>query len=818
MSMQDAPVPTGGLPPQRPASTKPAGQSPPRSPDDGPLELDDALRSALTDLRSGHAPTNPHVPPPQRGRDAGAGDNEQWVERAVAAATSLLAARLDPAAAPAAREGWEVFQRGLLEGPGRTTALGRAVARAGLDRLEIQALTLALAHDIEPAVARLVTELAPDPLSQGVTVGLILEVLCTTATERYRTRQRFAAEGRLLASGLVSLSGDAGLGPDGDERSLLRSRVVVPPPAARALLDEAGLPPGLGRFARLETPTVELFHVIGDPSGMDRARRLVAHHDDFRRVFERWGFERVVPYGRALTLLFSGPSGTGKTLLAQALARHAQRPLLSVSAADLPERDGVERVLRDLFAEAALRGAVVLIDECQALFGKGDPRRATAFQAIESFEGILLLTTSAPDSLDEALERRIVFHLPMEAPGPEARRQIWEVHLPPDVALGDDVDLDALATRYDFTGGTIKNAVMMAVAEAVSRAPGSPGSPATPVVTGAMLEDGCRSQLRYALESLTERTTTHLRLDDIVLSERVDEVVREFLAAARNQTQVLNRWGFGQRLATGKGLTVLFDGPPGTGKTYCAEILAGELDRPLYRVNLPEVVSKWVGETEKHIKSLFQQARLSHAMLLFDEADSLFSARVSETRSSNDRYANMEVNLLLQEIERFPGVVILTTNHFGALDRALVRRIAFRATFEKPDAAQREQIWRCLIPPQAPLDPEVNLGAIARAYELTGGEIKNALLRAAYWAADRNDDANRAADPPGGDRPLITQADLARACRREYVASGKVVREPGAEPPAVIDHTLTRTDPPTPSRGADAGAKRRAAPNRRGPR
>ncbi len=786
-------------------ATSPAPHSPDAPADLSDLTLDAALVDALTQARGDRSPARDAAADETPAPTAFSAHNDRWVERAVAAATALLTARLDPTALPEARRAWDELQRGLTQGAGRATALGRAVARAGLDRFELQALTLALAHEVEPSVARLVSELSSDPLSQGVTVGLTLEVLCATAAERYRARQRFAPDGRLLTSGLVALTGDDALHGADPAHSLLRRRLVVPPPAARALLDEAGLPPGLARFARLETPTVELFHVIGDAQGIDRARRLVAHHDDFRRVFERWGFERVVPYGRALTLLFSGPSGTGKTLLAQALARHAGRPLLRVSAADLPERDGVERVLRDLFAEAALRGAVVLIDECQALFGKGDPRRATAFQAIEAFEGILLLTTSAPDALDEALERRIVFHLPMEAPGPEARRQIWEVHLPPDVALGDDVDLDALATRYDFTGGTIKNAVMMAVAEAVSRAPKAP------VVTGAMLEEGCRSQLRYALESLTERTTTHLRLSDIVLSERVSEVVHELLAAARNQTLVLNRWGFGQRLSTGKGLTALFDGPPGTGKTYCAELLAGELDRPLYRVNLPEVVSKWVGETEKHIKALFQQARLSHAMLLFDEADSLFSARVSETRSSNDRYANMEVNLLLQEIERFPGVVILTTNHFGALDRALVRRIAFRATFERPDAAQREAIWRCLLPPQAPVAPDVDLGAVARAFELTGGEIKNALLRAAYWAADRAGAQEKNADPNGA---LITQADLTRACRREYVASGKVVREPGAEPPAVVDPALAR--PPRP--GQRAHAATRAARAARGQR
>jgi SpoVK/Ycf46/Vps4 family AAA+-type ATPase len=207
------------------------------------------------------------------------------------------------------------------------------------------------------------------------------------------------------------------------------------------------------------------------------------------------------------------------------------------------------------------------------------------------------------------------------------------------------------------------------------------------------------------------------------------------LDACRNHAFVMNAWGFGTRLATGKGIVVLFDGPPGTGKTLCAEVLANEIGRPLFRVNIPAVVSKWVGETEKHIQDVFAKARASHAMLLFDEADALFSRRVAETSSATDRYANMEVNLLLQEVERFEGIVILTTNLFGGLDDALRRRIGYRVTFPHPDAVQRSRIWQVLIPGRAPLAPDVDCEELGRAFDLAGGHIKNAILRAAYAAA-----------------------------------------------------------------------------------
>ena len=186
-------------------------------------------------------------------------------------------------------------------------------------------------------------------------------------------------------------------------------------------------------------------------------------------------------------------------------------------------------------------------------------------------------------------------------------------------------------------------------------------------------------------------------------------------------------------------------------------------------MNLPEVVSKWVGETEKNIKAIFQQARISHAMLLFDEADSLFSSRTTETKSSNDRAANMEVNLLLQEIERFPGIVILTTNFFGSLDKALIRRIQFRVSFEEPDEESRQRIWQTLCPPQLPLGDDVDWAAIAKKFEMTGGMIKNALLRAAYWACD--------AGTP------VDQPTLLKACRDELKAAGRLTRDPDWKPP-----------------------------------
>jgi SpoVK/Ycf46/Vps4 family AAA+-type ATPase len=646
-------------------------------------------------------------------------------------------------------DAWEAYEAEVRDAP-EGERIGSLVRRFGLSSFDLKCIMVGLGQHVQPNMAAVLEQSGGSVFARAVTVRLVVDRFCEGSDATLKARRAFFRNAPLLRHRLVSL----GAAEAGSTAGLLARRFSVTAPTIRYLLWEDELSENVERIAQLSEPGVELLNVIIDRDEREQLREMVENHDRYRQAIGDWGFDKILPYGRGLTMLFSGPSGTGKTLLAHALAGHINRPLLSVSASDLPESEGLEAMLSDLFTEATMRDAVVVIDECEALLGKSDKRRATAFRAMEDFEGILVLTTNHPERLDDALERRIIVNLPFEIPDAELRRHIWEVHLPPGVPLADDVDLEALANTYDFSGGTIKNAILVAVNRA--RARDKP-------VSMALLEEGCVSQLRYALEDLTVRTTTHLRLKDIVLPDKAHKKVREIIAAVRNQSTVLNRWGFGRKLVTGKGITVLFDGPPGTGKTLCAEIIAGEFNRALYRVNIPEVVSKWVGETEKHIKAIFQQARISHAMLLFDEADSLFSARTAETQTATDRYANMEVNLLLQEIERFPGICILTTNFYGSLDRALIRRIQFRVTFEEPPVEQRARIWETLCPPEAPCAPDVDFMALAKKYDLTGGMIKNALLRAAYMAAE-------AGSP-------LTQEILHEACRDEYVAAGKVTRD-----------------------------------------
>jgi hypothetical protein len=272
--------------------------------------------------------------------------------------------------------------------------------------------------------------------------------------------------------------------------------------------------------------------------------------------------------------------------------------------------------------------------------------------------------------------------------------------------------------------------------------------------------DRRREQARPRLEALAERIEPVAGWDDLVLPADEMEALREIAAQLRHRDRVYENWGFAAKSARGLGISALFEGPSGTGKTMAGEVLAGELGLDLYRIDLSQVVSKWIGETEKNLRRVFDAAELAEAILLFDEADALFGKR-SQVKDSHDRYANIEVSYLLQKMEQYRGLAILTTNARDALDRAFLRRLRFIVKFPFPAADQREQIWRRVFPAAMPaegIEPEL----LARL-NVAGGGIRNIAVQAAFLAAE-------------GDEP-VGMAHLRRAAAREYA---KHERSPAA--------------------------------------
>jgi len=313
----------------------------------------------------------------------------------------------------------------------------------------------------------------------------------------------------------------------------------------------------------------------------------------------------------------------------------------------------------------------------------------------------------------------------IELAGPDAdeQRDLWRRHLGP---AGLGLDLDAVVARCPLPAGEIREAAQLALGRARGR--GELGR--------AGLEQAARDRLRHRLGEVASVVTTSLTWADLVVRDEVRARLREIVAAVEHRALVLDGWGFGAILPYGRAVSALLAGPPGTGKTMAASLIAQELGLELFRIDLSKIVSKWLGETEKNLGLVFDEAERVGAVLLFDEADALF-ARRTEVKSSNDRTANLQVNFLLQRLEQHPGVVLLTTNARTGIDEAFLRRLRYRIEFSAPDAAERELLWRSMIPARAPLSTDVDLTEVAERYELAGGHIKNAVVRAAFMAAER---------------------------------------------------------------------------------
>ena len=452
---------------------------------------------------------------------------------------------------------------------------------------------------------------------------------------------------------------------------------------------------------------------------------------------------------QALLVILEGPREAGRRC---AVAHAGAAAGLAVVDLDVhrvaPNLAALEAALGAQRRECVLRGALALISDVDELAPvEGEPTRLRALaRALDSVELPTVLTTSTV-GLDLGVRRRIL-RVRWPIPNTTTRQALWQR------ALGTALPgLDNVALRYPLGAGAIGRAVETARVLAESRGP----SP----VTQHDLVEGVRNNIAERLGHLAQRIEIKQKWEDLVLSPDTTDQVRGVVARVKHAHKVLEEWGFGSKLPRGIGVAALFSGPPGTGKTMVAELIARELDLELYQIDLSKVVSKWVGETEKQLSKIFDAADAGHALLLFDEADSLFAKR-TEVKAAVDRYANLEVNYLLQRIENFGGITVLTTNMDTSIDPALRRRLACHIVFWPPDDGERAILWQRMLPPRAPLSGTIDFNALSHAFpDMTGANIRNAAIAAAFLAAAENSE--------------ISMAYLQRAGKAEYRAMGRVL-------------------------------------------
>jgi hypothetical protein len=403
--------------------------------------------------------------------------------------------------------------------------------------------------------------------------------------------------------------------------------------------------------------------------------------------------------------------------------------------------DELDELLTLWEREAALEARALLLDgdETPGPDGEHAPAQAVAWLVERAVAPLLV----ACRERQRAAARTTVV-LDVGKPSPGEQRAVWQHALGP---AGQTLNghVDQLVSQFNLSAPAIRDASTMALGLT------APEQEAPASDLERELWEACRRQARPRLDDLAQRILPAAAWDDLVLPQAQRQILWEIAVHVRQRANVYERWGFAAHGSRGLGISALFAGASGTGKTMAAEVLATELRLDLYRVDLSATVSKYIGETEKNLRRIFDAAEEGGTILLFDEADALFGKR-SEVKDSHDRYANIEVGYLLQRMEAYRGLAILTTNLRAALDSAFLRRLRFIVQFPFPDAAQRAEIWRRVFPAATPTDG-LDAGALAQL-NVAGGNIRNIALGAAFLAAE-------AGQP-------VRMAHLLHAARDEY--------------------------------------------------
>lgn len=339
-----------------------------------------------------------------------------------------------------------------------------------------------------------------------------------------------------------------------------------------------------------------------------------------------------------------------------------------------------------------------------------------------------------------------LIQIKLDRPDYEDRVRLWK-HYSKSLNAGI-LNTEQLASKFLFTPAQIKNAVASYAAE-------------SHMDTGKYtIYEACFDNINHDLYKRASKVNAEYTWENLILPDEQKSLLQDACNQVENKYRVYEEWGFNDTVAYGKGVTVVFSGPPGTGKTMAAQVMANRLNLELFKVDLSQIVSKYVGETEKNLSDIFTEAKISNAILFFDEADALFGKR-SDVKSSNDKYSNLETSYLLQKIEEYEGISVLATNYLKNIDEAFIRRMKYIINFPFPDVDSRKQIWQVTMPDKAPVGRDIDYDFLAETFEISGGNIKNILVYAAFKAA--------------ADSPRITMSHILKAAQYEMQKIGKLM-------------------------------------------
>jgi SpoVK/Ycf46/Vps4 family AAA+-type ATPase len=616
----------------------------------------------------------------------------------------------------------------------RVPQLASAAQWLRLTSFDLAVSLVVLAPDVDLRYERLYGYLQDDLSRRRPTLDLLARLLSPSVAERQSLLQRFDDNAPLVAQGLVEPV------DEGAATSWLARTWRLRPMWLHWLLGQEGLRgPLQGSAHLLPSATVALDLCVAEADTVDLLGQRIA---------------QAQHTNRPLRVALQGPHGSGKFVLAQALSSALGMSLLVIDVRGWISPSEWPAWMREVRCAASLCNALPYLHGVDAL-GRQSPQALRAL--MDGLAGprgwfVLSTTQAMPPLHAQSLH---VLRVAMTLPTADRRERLWKRALTRHALPADEGAVRDVSGRFALSAAQIEQAV----ADLAESAPPS-DLQSKKTADYPRLAAVARRQSGAALASLAQRIEPKASFNTLVTAPEVLAQLREMSQRMAAREQVRRDWGGHSVHARSVGVSALFAGPSGTGKTLAVEAVAFELGLDLVRIDLATVVSKYIGETEKNLDAVFTAAESANAVLFFDEADALFGKR-SEVKDAHDRYANLEVAYLLQRMEQFDGLAVLATNLRQNLDEAFTRRLTFCINFPFPEAQERKLLWEQLWPPKAPRADDVDLAFLAREHRLSGGNIRNAVLAAAHLAV--------------GEGQAIHQRHLAHAIRREFQKMGRTV-------------------------------------------
>lgn len=620
----------------------------------------------------------------------------------------------------------------------------------GLSDFEKMLVITVLAADLHRKYEKLFAFLQDDVTSKRPTLDLVMKLCGFSEQERYRLRDRLIESAPLKKYLLVSEHNISSVptAPFLSQAYQLDERVI------RFLLGSQQIDSRLAPFSVL-LPVRDSIAPLNYQQ--DIQQRL--------RQFFMGIQEREADTSSSVFIHIWGQAGSGKKLQVQQLCHYLGKSLLLVDGRQLIEQTlSLERFIDIVQRECSLQQAILCVEHLEPLAAgqnreaeseeKGKPQNAL-WAALKSFQGTVFLLAEKQLKPIQLIKRHTFIDLPISTPVELERKKLWEEILA-GYTIVPKLDIGSLASKFRLTYGQMLDAFKTAQEISSWHNPVEHHGQTLRVTE---LYEACYRQIEHHLDKKATRIQPKYTWADLILPDEQKTELRNACNQMKYRHIVYGQWGFDEKLAYGKGLSLLFTGPPGTGKTMSAQIIARELDLQIYKIDLSQVISKYIGETEKNLQEIFNEAQYSHAILFFDEADALFGKR-SEVKDAHDKYANVETSYLLQKMEEYEGISILASNYLQNIDEAFMRRINFIIKYPFPDRAHRQQLWSSLFPQAAPLSIDVDQSFLAEKLELTGGQIKNIVVASAFLAAEQGE--------------AIGMKHIWKAAKHEIQKSGKI--------------------------------------------